>query len=84
MKPLAEAARFKPLVYRWDPGERAQLQAELDAAFFLLYEIDRPDVEYILSTFSGIEKESESLLSGGSTREQILTCYDRLRASLGH
>jgi hypothetical protein len=82
MKPLAEAARFKPLVYRWDPGERAQLQAELDAAFFLLYEIDRPDVEYILSTFSGVEKEAQSLLSGGSTREQILACYDRFRASL--
>jgi hypothetical protein len=82
MKPLAEAARFKPLVYRWDPGERAQLQAELDAAFFLLYEIGRADVEYILSTFTGIEKESQSLLSGGSTREQILTSYDRFRASL--
>jgi hypothetical protein len=82
MKPLAEAARFKPLVYRWDPTERAQLRAELDAAFFLLYEIDRPDVEYILSTFSGVEKEAQSLLSGGSTREQILACYDRFRASL--
>jgi hypothetical protein len=81
MKPLAEAARFKPLVYRWDPAERAQLQAELDAAFFLLYGIDRPDVEYILSTFSGIEKESAGLLSGGSTSEQILACYDRFRAS---
>ena len=27
--------------------------AELDAAFFLLYGIDRDDAEYILGTFSG-------------------------------
>jgi len=79
MKPLAEAARFKPLVYPWDPGERIELQAELDAAFFLLYGIERNDVEYILSTFSGIEKESEGLLSGGTTAERILMTYDRFR-----
>ena len=79
MKPLAEAARFKPLVHKWDLGERAQLQAELDAAFFLLYGIEREDVEYILSTFSGIEKESEGLLPGGTTVERILTAYDRFR-----
>ena len=81
MKPLAEAARFRPLVYKWDASERAQLQAELDAAFFLLYSIEREDVEYILSTFSGIEKESGGLLSGESTFERIMACYDRFRES---
>jgi len=81
MKPLAEAARFRPLVYKWDASERAQLQAELDAAFFLLYGITREDVEYILSTFSGIEKESGGLLSGESTFERIMACYDRFRES---
>jgi hypothetical protein len=77
MKPLAEAAGFKPLVHKWDPGERAQLQAELDAAFFLLYGVRRDDVEYILSTFNGIRKESEGALPGTSTQERILGCYDR-------
>jgi DNA/RNA-binding domain of Phe-tRNA-synthetase-like protein len=75
--PLAEAAGFKPLVYKWDQSERAELQAELDAAFFLLYGVRREEVEYILSTFNGIRKESENLLTGGTTVERILACYDR-------
>ncbi|MCX5647174.1 MAG: hypothetical protein NTZ17_21200 [Phycisphaerae bacterium] len=77
MKPLAEAAGFKPLIHKWDPSERAELQAELDAAFFLLYGIRREDVEHILSTFNGIRKESEGLLTGGTTSERILACYDK-------
>jgi len=77
MKPLAEAAGFKPLIHKWDPSERAELQAELDAAFFLLYGVRREEVEYILSTFNGIRKESEGVLTGGTTIERILACYDR-------
>ena len=78
MKPLAEAAGFKPLVHKWDVSERAQLQAELDAAFFLLYGVRREDVEYILSTFNGIKRESEGvLLTGGATVERILAYYDK-------
>lgn len=79
MKPLAEAAGFKGLIHKWDPGERAALQAELDAAFFLLYGIERDDVEYILSTFSGIRKEPDALLTGETTSERILASYDKLR-----
>jgi len=63
MIPLAEAAGFKPRVYKWDPAERLDLQAQLDAAFFLLYGIKRPDVEYILSTFSGVRKENNRILA---------------------
>ncbi|MBN2181991.1 MAG: N-6 DNA methylase [Sedimentisphaerales bacterium] len=76
MIPLAEAAGFKHRVYKWDPVERLDLQAQLDAAFFLLYEIKQPDVEYILSTFSGVSKESESLLDSSSTLNRILEHYD--------
>ncbi|MEN6576804.1 MAG: DNA methyltransferase [Phycisphaerales bacterium] len=79
MKPLAEAAKFKPLVYKWDANERAELMAELDAAFFLLYGIERQDVEHILSTFNGIARESEGIFTGRTTRERILACYDRFR-----
>lgn len=79
MKPLAEAAKFKPLVYKWDPCERAQLTAELDAAFFLLYGIERDDLQYILSTFNGIMQESDGVFPGGTTSDRVLACYDRLR-----
>jgi hypothetical protein len=81
MIPLAEAAGFKPRVHKWDPAERLDLMAELDAAFFLLYGIKRPDVEYILSTFSGVRKDSATLLDGSGTFDRILTHYDALGRS---
>ncbi len=75
MIPLAEAAGFKPRVHKWDPAERLDLQAQLDAAFFLLYGIKKTDVEYILSTFAGVRKESESLLDDSTVFDRILSFY---------
>lgn len=78
MIPLAEAARFRHRVYQWREQERAQLRAELDAAFFLLYGTSRADVEYILSTFQAIAKEDATHADGGPTRRLILDAYDHL------
>lgn len=83
MIPLAEAAGFDPPVHKWEPIERAELMAELDAAFFLLYGIDRDDAEYILSTFSGIVKEQPGLIDGSTTFERILRHYESLCQSAG-
>lgn len=56
MIPLAKACAFKGSrgdgVHIWKEQERAALRAELDAAFFLLYGVERDDAEYMLSTFS--------------------------------
>jgi len=75
MIPLAETAGFKPIVQKWDPAERLDLMAELDAAYFLLYGIERNDVEYILSTFAGLRDESPDLLAGSNTTTRILNFY---------
>lgn len=80
MVPLAEAAGFKSKVHKWDPVERLDLMAELDAAYFLLYGIERNDVEYILSTFQGLQKESPDLLAGSTTTARILQSYDDLKS----
>ncbi|MFH1371039.1 MAG: DNA methyltransferase [Planctomycetota bacterium] len=80
MIPLAEAAGFKPTVHKWDPAERLDLIAELDAAYFLLYGIKRNDVEYILSTFAGLRNESSDLLAGSTTSARILEFYDNLKS----
>ena len=79
MKPLARAAGLKPLVHKWRDEEREQLRAELDAAYFLLYGVEREDAEYILSTFQGTGEASEGLLDGLSTAQRVLAQYDRLR-----
>jgi hypothetical protein len=80
MIPLAETAGFKPKVHKWDSADRLDLMAELDAAYFLLYGIERNDVEYILSTFQGLQKESSDLLDGSTTTASILEFYDNLKS----
>ena len=79
MKPLAKAAGFHPPVHKWKDDEREQLQAELDAAYFLLYGIGRDDAAYILSTFQGAGTVSEGLLNGLGPAQRVLAEYDRLR-----
>ncbi|HSV16122.1 MAG TPA: DNA methyltransferase [Tepidisphaeraceae bacterium] len=79
MRPLAVAAGFAEGVHKWKEPERAQLRAELDAAYFILYGIDRGDVEYILSTFQGVVKEDEAHGGAGVTRSLILEAFDSMR-----
>jgi hypothetical protein len=78
MIPLAEAAGFKEGVHKWKPEERAQLRAELDAAYFLLYGLERDDAEYVLSTFNVAERPDYE--AGEPSGEQILGAYDAMVA----
>ena len=78
MRPLAAAAGFAPGVHKWKDDERARLRAELDAAYFRLYRIDRADVEYILGTFQGIRDEDAKHNGVGITRSSVLDAFDRL------
>lgn len=78
MLPLAEAAGFRAGVHRWNENERAEIRAELDAAFFILYGLSRDHVEYVLSTFQGVVQEDERQGGSGMTRRLILDAYDRL------
>ena len=55
---------------------------ELDAAFFLLYGIDRDDAAYILGTFSGAGRGGEEIGMFGSAGG-VLEAYDRLAAASG-
>lgn len=85
MVPLAEAAGFAEKVHKWDPAERAVLTAELDAAYFHLYGINRDDAAYILGTFQGLhDGESDGGLAGASTSQAdlILTKFDELATAM--
>jgi hypothetical protein len=90
MLPLADACAFKAgsfkapgtyggRLHKWDPADRANLMAELDAAFFILYGIERDGAEYILSTFAGVNDPNPLLPGHRSTAQQILETYDMLR-----
>ncbi len=86
MLPLAEACGFTGGSFqeyggrlnKWDEAERAQLMAELDAAFFHLYGINRDDAEYILSTFKGIHDCGTLLPGHVSTAEFIIQKHSEM------
>jgi hypothetical protein len=78
MLPLAQAAEFREGVHKWKPDERAQLKAELDAAYFHLYGVSRDDAEYILSTFTGTQRRDTAETGAYRTAELVLAAYDAL------
>lgn len=78
MRPLAQAAGFKEGVHKWDEAQRAGLRAELDAAYFHLYGLDREEVDYVLDQFQGVVKEDAAHGRPGPTRQAILEAYDAL------
>ena len=84
MLPLADACHFTNGSFqaeyggrlnKWDEAERAELMAELDAAFFHLYGIPRDDVEYILSTFKGIHDQPTFFLGASSIAQRVVQKY---------
>lgn len=80
MRPLAEAAGFRPGIHKWNEAERAQLRAEIDAAYFILYGFDRDEVNFVLDQFQGIVKQDDARNGQGATRRAILDALDELVA----
>ncbi|MHB1768340.1 MAG: Eco57I restriction-modification methylase domain-containing protein, partial [Phycisphaerae bacterium] len=77
MIPLADAAGFKEKVHKWKDTERAEMRAELDAAYFHLYGINRDDAIYILSTFQATGSADDLY----STAALVMEKYDKLRGA---
>lgn len=64
--------------FAWDAARRAELRAELDAACFLLYGLDRPEVEYVMDTFPIVRRKDEAAQGEFLTKRLILEQYDEL------
>ena len=67
--------------FRWDSARRELLRAELDAAFFHLYGIERDDVDYIMDTFPIVKRKDEAAHGEYRTKRLILERYDALAAA---
>ncbi|MCX7623944.1 MAG: SAM-dependent methyltransferase [Thermomicrobium sp.] len=67
--------------FRWDAERRAQLRAELDAAFFLLYGLERSEVEFVLSTFPVLRENEERSYGEYRTARLVLAAFDGLVAA---
>jgi hypothetical protein len=68
--------------FRWNEERRALLRAELDAAYFHLYGLDREDTEYVLDTFRLVRMRDEKQHGEYRTKRLILEVYDRIAAAM--
>jgi hypothetical protein len=64
--------------FQWNAARRDVLRAELDAAFFHLYGIERDDVDYIMETFTGTKSKDASEHGEYRTKKMILEVYDAM------
>jgi len=64
--------------FRWDPGRRPRLRAELDALFLHLYGVAREDADHILESFWIVRDRDEKEFGSYRTKELILQAYDAM------
>ncbi|GIU86701.1 MAG: hypothetical protein KatS3mg009_1216 [Acidimicrobiia bacterium] len=68
--------------FRWDPERRELIRAELDAAFFHLYGLDRDDVDYVMDTFPIVRRTDEQKYGEYRTKRLILERYDAIAEAM--
>jgi hypothetical protein len=78
LAPFAADLGYRGSPFRWDPERRFLLRAELDAAFFHIYGVERDDVDYILDTFPIVRRKDEQRYGEYRTKRAILEIYDEL------
>ena len=67
----------------WDGDRRQAIRAELDAAYFHLYEIDRDDVDYIMEAFPTVRKRDEAQYDGDyRIKTLVLKAYDAMAVAI--
>lgn len=82
LKPFAEDCGDDGAPFIWDGERRAQLQYEIDAAFFHLYGISREDAAYILDTFNVVRDRENDTYREYRTKRVVLETYDALAAAI--
>jgi hypothetical protein len=78
LAPFARDLGYDGPAFGWDPERRALIRAELDAAMFRLFGIERDDADYILETFPIVRRHDEKRSGEYSTKRLILERYDAM------
>jgi hypothetical protein len=76
LEPFARDLGYTGPPFAWNVVRRFQIRCELDAAFFLLYGINRDDADYIMDTFTIVKKHDEAEFGEYRTKRVILERYD--------
>jgi len=82
LEPFAGDVGHKGPPFSWNPARRAILRAELDAAFFHLYGLERVDAGHVLDTFPIVRAKEEREHGAYRTKCLVLECYDALAAAI--
>jgi hypothetical protein len=78
LAPFAVDLGYAGPPFRWDPDRRFLLRAELDAAFFHVYGIERDEADHILGTFPIVRRKDEQRHGEYRTKRVILEIYDQI------
>jgi hypothetical protein len=82
MQPFARDYGDDGAPFVWDGERRAVLRAELDAAYFHLYGLDRDEVGHILDTFPIVRRKDETVHGEYRTRRLVLENYDEMASAM--
>ena len=70
--------------FPWDEARRHRLKCELDAIFAHMYQLERPDLEWMLDTpepgasFPGLKRNEMQAFGEYRTQRYVLQAYDQL------
>ncbi len=84
MTQFANDLGYDGLPFEWDEENRHQLRSELDGIFAHMYNLDRPDVEWILdppapsSSFPVLKSKEMKEFGEYRTKRYVLRAYDQL------
>ncbi len=82
LEEFAKDCGYEGPPFKWDEERRFLIRAELDAAYFHLYGIDRDDVEYIMETFPIVKRKDEKAFGEYRTKRVILEVYDAMAEAM--
>ncbi|WP_052091351.1 Eco57I restriction-modification methylase domain-containing protein [Modestobacter caceresii] len=68
--------------FHWITDRRAELRADLEAAFLHVYGLTRLQTEHVLDSFFVVRKYEERDLGEYRTRRLVLEAYDRMAAAI--
>jgi hypothetical protein len=84
LEPFARDLGYDGPPFAWDEERRHRLKCELDAIFAHLYQLDRPDLEWILdapypsASFPGLKRNELRRLGEYRTQRYVLHAYDQM------
>jgi hypothetical protein len=80
LAPYAASLRDDGMPFQWNEERRFAMRAELDAAFFHLYGIERNDLGYIMDSFRAFQNNDRARFD--RTKGLILEVYDTMTEAI--